>query len=87
MRVGIEGNANVRMSHQILKGFRVHSSLCHIGAIGVAADMRRYLGDGNLECGIVFLANPLEEMLPMECDHRHTVLIQIQETALSIYGR
>ena len=57
MGIGIEGNSNIRMSHQVLKGLRVHSALCHIGAIGVAADMRGYFGKRRFADAVILLAD------------------------------
>ena len=39
--VGVQGDRNVRMAHQILQRLRIHSSLRHVAAVGVAANVRR----------------------------------------------
>lgn len=44
MSIGIQHNADVRMPHQILKGFGIDSGLRHIAAIGMPTYMWRYLG-------------------------------------------
>ena len=41
MRVGIRSNTNIRMSHEILQCFRIHTSQCHVRTIGVPADVWR----------------------------------------------
>ena len=61
MRIGVEHNAYVGVSHQILKDFRVHSALCHIGTIGVAADVRSDFGKRRSVYAVVFLADALEK--------------------------
>ena len=43
MRAGVESDADVRVAHDILQSLGIHSALGHVGAEGVAADMRRDL--------------------------------------------
>ena len=43
MRIGVQRYANVTMTHNILKCFRIHSRLRHIGAESVSANMRSCL--------------------------------------------
>ena len=40
MRVGVQSNADIRMTHDILQSFGVHTAFRHVGAEGVAAHMR-----------------------------------------------
>lgn len=43
MGICIQRYADVRMSHQVLKCFGIDTGLRHIAAIGMSANMRRYL--------------------------------------------
>ncbi len=40
MCVGVHRDTDIAVSHQILEGLRVHPGACHVGAVGVSADMR-----------------------------------------------
>lgn len=44
MRVGVHRDAVIRVSHDVLQDFRIHSASRHVGAGGVAADVGRDLG-------------------------------------------
>ena len=46
MRVGVQSNADIRMPHDILQRFGVHTALCHIGAEGMPEHMGCDLGQG-----------------------------------------
>ena len=37
--IGVQCDADVRMSHDVLQCFGVHSALCHVGAESVSAHM------------------------------------------------
>lgn len=63
MRVCVHGNADVRMAHQVLQCFRVHTSPGHIAAVGMAADMRRDIRDLN-PIDFVVAANHMVEAVP-----------------------
>ena len=39
MGIGVQRNADIRVTHDILQGFGIHAALCHIGAKGMAAHM------------------------------------------------
>ena len=43
MGVDVQRHADVRMPHDILQRFGVHTALCHIGAEGMSAHMGRDL--------------------------------------------
>ena len=45
MGICVHGDANVRMTHQVLQCLWVHAGAGHIAAIGMAADMRRDVGN------------------------------------------
>lgn len=73
------------MPHQILERLGIHSCLRHIAAIGMAADMRRYIRHLNSENIVVPLDHVVEPMLPM---HRHlwkSFFIQKQESGIAIH--
>ena len=42
MGVCVHGNSDVRMAHQVLQCFRVHTGTGHIAAVGMAADMHSF---------------------------------------------
>lgn len=70
------------MSHEILERFRIHPGFRHVGAIGVAAHMGWDVRHLNLVNFIVPLHRMVESMLPVHCHLRHTILIQVQESAV-----
>ena len=35
--VGVQRDADIRVTHDVLRGFRAHSTLCHVGAEGMSA--------------------------------------------------
>ena len=41
MGIGVQRDADIRVTHDILQGFGVHAALCHVGAEGMAAHMGR----------------------------------------------
>lgn len=87
MCVGVQRYADVTMPHNILKCFRIHSGLRHIGTESVSANMRSnfwHLYPVNL---VVLLTDMLKIFLPMKCHHRSAVLVQKQESAVPIYHR
>ena len=47
MGVNIQRHADVRMTHDVLEGLRVHAGLHHVRAESMSAYMRRYLGHGD----------------------------------------
>ena len=72
------------MSHQVLQGLWVHTSLCHIAAIGVAAYMRGDLRQRDLKQTVIFFQCMLEVLLPVHANHRHTILVYVQESAVTV---
>ena len=85
--IGVQRDADICVTHDILQGFGIHTAPCHVGAEGMAAHMGRDFGKLNLVNAVVFLQNMLEVMFPMEGDHRHIVLVQEQETRIPIDHR
>ena len=87
MRVGSKSNPDIRMPHDILQRFGVHTALCHIGAEGVSTHMRGDLRKLNSVDFIVLGADMLKVMLPVKGDHRHLILVQKQESGVSVHHR
>lgn len=69
MRVGVQGNTNIAVSHDIRKGLGVHTGLRHIGAERVSANMGRDLRYLHFVDFVVLLADALEILLPLKCYH------------------
>ena len=87
MGIGVQRDADIRMTHDILQGFGVHTALGHVGAEGMAAYMGRDLRKLNFVNAVVFLQNMLEVMLPMEGDHGHIIFVQKQKAGVSVDHR
>ena len=85
--IGVQRDADIRVTHDILQGFGIHAALCHVGAEGMAAHMGCDLGKLHLVNAVVFLQNMLEVMFPVEGDHGHVILVQKQETSIPIDHR
>ena len=79
MRVGVHGDADVAVSHEILQRLGIHACPRHVGAVGVAADMRRDRRQLLAVDFIVSLPRVLEPMLPMHRHLRHALLVIKQE--------
>ena len=62
VRVGSKSNPDIRMPHDILQSFRVHTALCHVGAEGVSAHMGCNLRKLNSVDFIVLGADMLKVM-------------------------
>ena len=75
--IGVEGDANIRVSHQILQRLRIHSGISHVGTISVPANMRRYQRHLHLIDTVVLLSNMLEVVLPVQGIHNASVFIKI----------
>ena len=84
MRIGVESDADIRMSHQVLKHLRVHPGLRHIGAVGVTAHMRRDLRKLHAINAIILLHRMLEVLLPVHRHHRLSILIEPKESGVPV---
>ena len=40
MGIGVQRDAAIRVTHDILQGFGIHAALCHVGTEGMTAHMR-----------------------------------------------
>ena len=49
MGICVHGDANVRMTHQVLQCLWIHAGASHVAAVGMAADMGRDVGIIKLE--------------------------------------
>ena len=84
MGVGIDGNADVGMPHEVLERLRVHARLGLIAAVGMAADVRgdvRHLDPVDI---IVALDHMVEPVLPVHRHFRQAVLVKKQKTAAAV---
>ena len=68
MRVGVQGDADIRMAHQILEGVRIHSLLGFLAAVGVPADMRSDLRRLHPVDLVVLLSDVLKILFPVPDD-------------------
>ena len=75
MRIGVQGDADVAVSHKILERFRVHSRSRHVAAVGVAANVRSYVRDLQLVDLVVPLYHVIESVFPVHCHKRIAVLV------------
>ena len=78
-------NADIRMSHQVLQSFGIHTRLRHIGTVGVSTDMRcdvRHLYSVNI---IITLYHVIESMLPVHCYFWISVLVKKQKSRMPFY--
>ena len=87
MGIGIQSHADIRVPHNVLQRFGVHSALCHIGTKGVAADMGCDFGKLYLVDAVVFVADMLEVVLPVQGDHWHLIFIQKKKSGVAIDHR
>ena len=53
--IGVQRDADVHVTHDILQGFWVHTALGHVGAEGMAAYMGRDLRKLNFVNAVVFV--------------------------------
>ena len=68
VRVGVQRHPDVTVPHQILQRLGIHTGFCHIAAVGVTADVRRYLWHLDAVDPIVLRYHLLESVLPMAGD-------------------
>ena len=84
MGVGVQCDANIRMTYEILQHlqhFGVHTALCRVGTTYVTANVRGDFGHLHLVDAVVLLADVLEVMLPVKHHHRLAVFVQVQNAA------
>ena len=84
MGVSVERDADVAVSHQVLKRFRIHASFSLIAAVGMAADVRGDVGHLDPVDVVVAFDHVVEPMLPVHGHFRQAVLVQKQKTAAPV---
>ena len=80
-----ESDSNFAMSHQILQRLRVHASFCLIAAVGMTADVWRNIRHLNAIDIIILADHVVEAMFPMHCDQWYAVIVNIQETTVTVH--
>ena len=84
MRINVKRDTDFAVSHKILQRFRVHACLCLIAAVGMVANMRSYIRHLHPVNLVVLADHPVEAMFPMQRYQRHTFIVEVQETAVSV---
>lgn len=85
MCVGIQRHADVRMPHQVLERLWIHAGLCHVAAVGMAADMGSDVWNLHPVDVIVPLDHTVKSVFPMHRHQRHSVLIREKESCMPIH--
>ena len=76
MSIDIQGNAHIRMTHDILQILYVHSGVCHIGTERMAEHMGRDVRQRLIRVQLpVLLHSPAHFILDMQGYFRLVVLI------------
>lgn len=78
MRVSVQRDANVRMTHNVLQRFRI-ATVCHVGTKCMPAHMGRYIRHLHFIDLVVLLPDMLHILFPMLGNHRPPIFIQEQE--------
>ncbi len=78
--VGVHGDADLGMAHEILQCLGIHAALGLVGAVGMAAHMGRDVGQLVLVGLVVLLHDALKVFLPVH-GHRGTVILVIEQKA------
>ena len=87
MSVSIQGDANVRVSHQILQSFGIHTAFGHVGTKRMSANMRcdvRQLFPIEL---VVARTDVIEVVFPVHCNGWVSVLVKKEKTAFTVNHR
>jgi len=85
--VGVQCDTDIRMSHDVLQGFGVHTALCHVGTECMTAHMGCDFRKLNFVDVVVLVEDMLEVMLPMECNHGLTILVQEKKSGITVDHR
>ena len=86
--VNIQCNACIRVSHQILKVFNVHTAVCVIRAESVTEYMGSNVWQWLIRMKLLVLLHcPTHFIFNVECDLGITVLIQHNKPGMSIHHR
>lgn len=84
MGVCIQGDADIRRSHDVLQGFGIHSGLCHVGAECMSANMGGNFGELYFVNAVILFPDVLKILLPVQRYHRHIVFIQKRESWIAV---
>ena len=87
MSIDIKRGSDVSMSHKILKRFRIHPGLRHVGTVGMAAYMRCNLGHLKLVNGIILVHYMLKVMVPVKRVCNASILVVVQKSGIPVYYR
>ena len=85
MCVNIQGNAGIRMSHQILQTFDIQSGLLHVGAEGMPQHMGRYIGERIAKQFHILRLHTPHVVFQMHGHFRPAVLIQKYKATAPIH--
>ena len=75
------------MSHEILKRFRIHPGLRHVGTVGMAAYMRCNFGHLKLVDGIILVHYVLKVMIPVKRVCNASILVVVQKSGIPVNYR
>ena len=87
MSVSIQGDANVRVSHQILQSFGIHTAFGHVGTKRMSANMRRDVGQLFPIELVVARTDVVEVVFPVHCNGWVSVLVKKEKTAFTVNHR
>ena len=87
MSVSIQGDANVRVSHQILQSFGIHTAFGHVGTKRMSANMRCDVGQLFPIELVVACTNVVEVVFPVHCNGWVPVLVKKEKTAFTVNHR
>jgi len=84
MCICIHSHTDITMPHQVLERLGVHTRLCHVAAVGMAADMGRDVRHLHPVDIVVPLDHMVETVFPVHRHQRVAVLIREKEVAVPV---
>ena len=87
MSVSIQGDANVRVSHQILQSFGIHTAFGHVGTKRMSANMRCDVGQLFPIELVVARTDVVEVVFPVHCNGWVSVLVKKEKTTFTVNHR
>ena len=87
VRIGVKRDADIGMAHNHLQCLWIHSAFRHVGTEGMSTNMGRDLWELFFIDAVILLADMLKVFLPMQSNHRHPVLVQIEKAAFALNVR
>ena len=84
MRVYVERHPDIRVPHQVLQRFRIHPGSRLVAAVGMATHVRSDVRHLHPVYLVVAVDHVIEAMLPMHRYQRHPLIIQVQESGITI---